>query len=291
MAAESRDARSPVATLQLPAEYTMSGSSTLVIPEGYVLLRDAFNEIGRELFGENWTYLELAAEGDENDKAAVERRSRAESAFRGRAHAGHIEAFLLYKETGELYPCPRQCWLAEPIEINWSSSTMELVNRSAEEASPKTEPPILDPISRPEQFEEWLESQRSPIEGMLWHYQYRVLVQQASRGGHTTRPPKPVPNSAKVAERVSDDRGDEGTDKDASDTAPSPGDTIGKRIKNVVQAAAEMRKKNKYLSDAQIANRLAPRDSTEKFSGYGYEAIRKIISGKYAPAERRGISN
>lgn len=148
-------------------------------PEGYVLLRDAFNEVGRELFGENWTDLELAAEGDENDKAAVERRSRAESAFRGRAHAGRIEAFLLDKETGELNPCPRQCWFSVLVEINWSSSTMELVNRSAEEASPKTEPPVLDPMSRPEQFEEWQKSQRSPIEGMLWHYRYRVLVQQA----------------------------------------------------------------------------------------------------------------
>ena len=83
--------------------------------------------------------------------------------------------------------------------------------------------------------------------------------------------------------------GDDAVDKAASGTVPSRDDEIGKRIQAVINAAAEKRKENRHLSMAEIARVLALRDTTEKFEGYGFESIRKILKGTFGPAKRRGI--
>lgn len=82
---------------------------------------------------------------------------------------------------------------------------------------------------------------------------------------------------------------DEPAGKAASRTVPSRDDGIGKRIQAVLEAAATKRGQNPHLSMAGIANRMAKRDTTEKFEGYGYESIRKILSGTFGPAKERGI--
>ena len=72
-------------------------------------------------------------------------------------------------------------------------------------------------------------------------------------------------------------------------TVPSRDDGVGKRIQAVLEAAATKKIQNPHLSMAGIAYRMAKRDTIEKFDGYGYEAIRKILSGTFGPAKKRGI--
>ena len=77
--------------------------------------------------------------------------------------------------------------------------------------------------------------------------------------------------------------------KAASGTTPHRDDETGKRIQSVLEKAAEIKAKNQHLSIAGIANQLAKRYTTGKFEQYGFESIRKILSGTFGPAKTRGI--
>ena len=83
--------------------------------------------------------------------------------------------------------------------------------------------------------------------------------------------------------------GDVAADEVALKATPDRDDEIGMRIQRVLVAGEELRAKNSYLSTSEIANWLAKRDGTGKFEQYGDVSIRKILSGRFDPANRRGI--
>lgn len=80
-----------------------------------------------------------------------------------------------------------------------------------------------------------------------------------------------------------------GLTQSAQRATPDRDEEIGKRIQRVLEAGEDLRAKNLHLSIAGIANGLAKRDGTGKFEKYGDESIRKILSGTFDPANRRGI--
>ncbi len=99
----------------------------------------------------------------------------------------------------------------------------------------------------------------------------------------------PVPQGWRKAAAPGDGLGQSAQSKAASGTTPHRDDKTGKRIQSVLEKAAEIKARNQHLSIAGIANHLAKRDTIGKSERYGFESIRKILSGTFDPANRRGI--
>jgi hypothetical protein len=64
-------------------------------------------------------------------------------------------------------------------------------------------------------------------------------------------------------------------------------DQIAKQIGRVLDRAASIKRRKQKLSNRAIVEELA--SSPSKYAGFSPETLRKIISGTYPPARRRGI--